>query len=149
MSGAAGRRRRTASILGALLALFGLRVAGQALVAFAGETSLPPMEQWQSGILPYPVLLASQLAILALGSRICLEVGRGEGTFGSPRAWLRHGALWFGRVYFAAMIVRYAVQMQLHPEAPWFGHTIPIVFHLVLASFVLVFARSHRARPIA
>ena len=36
------------------------RVAGQIVVVLRAPRWLPPMEQWQSGLLPYPVLLASQ-----------------------------------------------------------------------------------------
>ena len=36
------------------------RVAGQLIVAGWAPRWLPPMEQWQSGLLPYPVLVAGQ-----------------------------------------------------------------------------------------
>ena len=45
-----------------LLCLFVLRVLGQMLVAFRRVSFLPPMEQWQSGLVPYHVLLAMQCA---------------------------------------------------------------------------------------
>jgi len=138
--------RRTALTLWTLLALFSLRVAGQALVVFAGVSWLPPLDQWQSGILPYPLLLISQLAILALFVKVCADVSRTHGYFASPRPWFRRGALWFGYAYFAGMLVRYALHMQFHPQARWIGGTIPIVFHCVLACFIIVFASSHRAR---
>lgn len=41
--------RRHAPLLWILLFLFCLRVLGQILVAFAGVTFLPPMEDWFSG----------------------------------------------------------------------------------------------------
>ena len=34
--------------------------------------------------------------------------------------------------------VRYGIRMKLHPEARWLSGTIPIVFHCVLASFIIV-----------
>ena len=40
--------------------------------------------------------------------------------------------------YAIAMIVRYVVRMRHHPEARWTGQTIPIVFHLVLATWLFV-----------
>jgi hypothetical protein len=46
-------------------------------------------------------------------------------------------------IYAGAMVVRYAVRMARRPEERWFGGTIPIVFHLVLASYVLVLGRFH------
>lgn len=136
--------RRVVMTLWLLLTLFVLRVLGQVLVVFAGVHWLPPMEQWQSGILPYPVLLSSQIAIIALLVRVCVDCSRGEGFFARTR--FDRGALWFGYVYFASMVVRYILRMYLYPENRWFGGTIPIVFHCVLATFIILFARSHRAQ---
>lgn len=141
--------RRLAPALWALLALFALRVGGQALVAFGEVRWLPPMAEWQSGLLPYPVLLAAQLLIVAVLARVCLDFSRGRGWFLADRSWFALPLLAFGWLYLAAMIVRYPLQMALHPEDRWLGRTIPIVFHWVLASFVLLFARFHRARRAA
>jgi hypothetical protein len=41
------------------------------------------------------------------------------------------------------MAVRYAVRMTRRPEQRWFGGTIPIVFHWVLASVVFVYGSFH------
>jgi hypothetical protein len=90
-----------------LFALFILRVAGQALVAFLDVRFLPPMERWYSGLIPYPYLLASQILIIALMARVCLDFTRGRGFFFEP---------------------------------------IPIVFHWVLAAFVIAVGHSHRRR---
>jgi hypothetical protein len=59
------------------------------------------------------------------------------GTFAAgPGA---HGALAVvGLLYWAAMAIRYAVRMTRRPEARWLGGAIPIVFHCVLAAFLLV-----------
>jgi hypothetical protein len=53
------------------------------------------------------------------------------------------------------MVLRYALTMIYRPDMRWFGSTIPIFFHFVLAGFLYVwgkfhshsgiFARSHRA----
>lgn len=37
----------------------------------------------------------------------------------------------------AAMVLRYVLTMAMLPELHWFGHTIPIAFHFVLASYML------------
>ena len=42
------------------------------------------------------------------------------------------------------MLVRYPVQIYLHPESRWFGGTIPIFFHWVLAAFVIGVGLDHR-----
>jgi hypothetical protein len=51
--------------------------------------------------------------------------------------------LWFAVVYAVAMAVRYVVRMTRRPAQRWFGGTIPIVFHWVLASFVAVLGSFH------
>jgi hypothetical protein len=138
--------RRLAPLLITLLALFLLRVAGQALVAFAGDDWLPPMEQWYSGLLAYPLLLPAQLLIAALYGTVCRDFARGHGWFVETRPWFARQAWWLGWAYLGAMVARYPIQMALHPEDRWLGRTIPIVFHWVLAAFVIAFAGHHRAR---
>lgn len=138
--------RRVAPLLWGLLGLFLLRVVGQVLVAFLHVGWLPPMEQWYSGLLPYPLLLPAQAAILLVYGKVCVDFSRGGGYFVHTRPWFGRQALWFGYFYLAAMIARYPVQMALHPEDRWLGRTIPIVFHWVLAAFIIVFGRFHRAR---
>lgn len=123
--------------LWALLALFVLRVTGQALVAFLGVSFLPPMEAWYSGLVPYEVLLPSQLLLVALMAKICMDFTRGGGVFFAPKRFFATVWLWFGTLYLAAMIAR-AVLLWDRP--------IPIVFHWVLAAFVITVGLSHRQR---
>ncbi|HKE61249.1 MAG TPA: hypothetical protein VKB33_02185, partial [Nitrospira sp.] len=66
--------------------------------------------------------------------------------FVTSRAAFGRGVLVFGYVYLAAMIFRYIISMSLHPEARWFGGTIPIFFHWVLATFIITFGQYHRTR---
>ena len=120
-----------------LLTLFALRVAGQALVAFFEVRFLPPMEAWYSGLMPYEYLLPSQILIIALMARICIDFTRRRGFFYDPNRFLGAEWLWFGYVYLGAMIAR-AVFLWDHP--------IPIVLHWVLAAFVIAVGLSHRGR---
>jgi uncharacterized protein len=129
-----------------LLAAFCLRVLGQMLVAFAGVSWLPPMEAWYSGLMPYPYLLPSQFVIIALYTKVCIDFTRGNGFFVQTRHVFGCGVLVFGYVYFLAMMVRYGVHMSLHPAARWFDGTIPIWFHWVLATFIILFGRYHHRR---
>jgi hypothetical protein len=124
-------------LLWALLALFCLRVAGQALVAFLDVGFLPPMEAWYSGLMPYPYLLPAQLVIIVLMVWICVDFTRRRGFFYQPRRLFAQEWLWFGYVYLAAMLAR-AIVLWDHP--------IPIVFHWVLAAFVIAVGLSHRRR---
>ena len=142
----ASRLPRVEPVLWVLLGLFCTRVLGQVLVAFFDVTFLPPMEQWFSGLLAYPYLLTSQILIIGLLIKVCTDLSRGTGFFARSRPLFAQGALYFGYVYLAAMVLRYIARMSLYPEERWFGGAIPIVFHWVLASYVILFGRAHRAR---
>lgn len=138
--------RQLALLLWALLVLFVMRVTGQAMVAFLDIRFLPPMQEWYSGLLPYEYLLPAQVIIIALMARICLDFTRGRGFFVQPRHFFAFYWLYFGYLYLAVMILRYPIQMYLHPESRWFGGTIPIFFHWVLAAFVICVGRYHHGK---
>lgn len=127
------------ALLWTLLALFVLRVAGQAMVAFFDVTWLPPMERWHSGLVPYGWLLAAQIAILALMGKICSDFTRRRGFFMRPRRFFASSWLWFGYIYLGGMVVRFLIQ----------GPTIPVFFHWVLAAFVIAVGLWHRRRAPA
>jgi len=133
-------------VLGVLAFLFGLRVAGQALVCFLHVDFLPPMERWQSGLLPYPVLLAAQIVLIVLLLKIVLDVSRGAGFF--VDLYPRTGRILkrLAYIYALAMAVRYAVTMFLHPENLWFTGTLPIWFHFVLAAFLFTLGKFNTDR---
>jgi uncharacterized protein len=143
---ALGQPRSLAPLLWALLGLFILRVAGQALVAFFHVEFLPPMQEWYSGLLPYPYLLPSQVIIIALMVKVCDDFTRGSGLFVEPRRFFAVYWLYFGWCYLAVMVARYPVHRVLHPEARWFSGAIPILFHWVLAAFVITVGLHHRRR---
>ncbi|HYE59670.1 MAG TPA: hypothetical protein VEA18_00595 [Candidatus Kapabacteria bacterium] len=116
-----------------LTVLFFLRVLGQFVVAVFAPSFLPPFDFWHSGIMPYGLLICAQVAILCLMITISCHLTRERGYFARPLPWFRW-ALVFGCVYFAAMIGRYM----------WFGLSIMVVFHWVLAMFVFLFGFYHR-----
>ena len=152
------------AVLWTLLLLFALRVAGQLLVAIEAPHWLPPMDEWQSGLLPYPILLLTQAIILVFFGIIAMQFSRGAGAsrpWGGGAGALRPGfvasgifvrrnrrlgaALWvFGWTYACVMVARYILTMALRPEKRWTGDLIPVVFHIILASFVLTVAGHHR-----
>ncbi len=141
-----GRRdeRWRGPMLWVLLGAFVVRVLGQVFVGVTAPPWLPPMEQWYSGLLPYPVLLPTQIVLIGIMMRFARRVTRHGGRLpDDPRrsTWLARASC----VYAAVMVVRYAMQMVLRPEWRWFGHTIPIVFHLVLAGWLYVLAGAWRA----
>lgn len=135
--------RNYAMALGLCTALFIGRVAGQLLVALFGTPFLPPMQQWYSGLIPYPLLLPTQIAIIALMLWLVRDFSRGHGYFVQPHP--RAGRILRGLsiVYFASMLLRYTITMWLHPEWRWFSGTIPIWFHMVLALFLFIYSHYH------
>jgi hypothetical protein len=122
--------------------LFG-RVVGQLMVVRSAPRWLPPMEQWQSGLLPYPVLLAGQAVVLTLMVWISIDFSRGAGVWVEPRPRLGFATLLWSGLYFAAMIARYIIRMVRRPDQRWLGGTIPIVFHIVVAAFQWTFGTYH------
>jgi hypothetical protein len=141
-----GRISVYSRVLWLLAFLFFLRVLGQVLVAFFGVTFLPPMPEWYSGLLPYPVLLPTQVLILILLVKVCSDFSTGHGFFVDRRPAMGRVLRWFSYLYFAVMLLRYVVTMALHPERRWLGGTIPIVFHWVLAAYIFTVSHFHTRR---
>jgi hypothetical protein len=105
-------------------------------VAFAGVQFLPPMSAWYSGLMPYEFLLPSQILLIVLMTWICIDFARRRGPFYAPRPLFAVYWLYLGWIYLAAMVVRFG----------WFGLSIPVVFHWVLAGFMIAVGLSHRRR---
>jgi hypothetical protein len=124
------------------------RVVGQFVVVMRAPRWLPPMEQWQSGLLPYPILLAGQIVVLTLMVWISVDFTNGAGRFVDPRRPVIGLAIvWFSYLYFGAMVVRYIIRMHRRPDQRWLGGTIPIIFHSFVAVFLYVVGRYHLAGP--
>lgn len=119
------------------------RVIGQLLVYFRAPKFLPPMEQWQSGLVPYWFLVLAQCIVLWLMVSISIDFSRGSGFWVEPHPSLGVIVLWWSYLYFGAMVVRYVVRMIRRPDQRWLGGTIPIVFHSLVAVFQWIFAAYH------
>jgi hypothetical protein len=122
-------------------ALFLLRVVGQLYVRLRRPAWLPPTEEWN--LTPYRLLLPAQIAILGLMAWLDVAFSLGEGGPVDPRPWLGEALLAFSYVYAGVMALRYIARMARRPGERWFGGTIPIVFHFVLASYIYVLGSYH------
>ena len=131
---------RRALLIAMLGGLFLLRVVGQVLATWLHVQWLPSVGQWQSGLLPYPLLLASQIVIFGLICWMVAGVWRGIGPFARSRPRLAPWVRVFGYVYFASMTARYVATLVVQPDWRWFDHTIPIVFHCILATCLIVYS---------
>ena len=122
-----------------------LRVVGQVLVAFFEVGFLPPMQAWYSGLMPYRYLLPSQILLMALMAKICVDFTRRRGFFYEPKRPLGTPVLVFGYLSLAALIAG-AVLLWGRPFRFLWDRPIPIVFHWVLATYLLIVGHSHRRR---
>ena len=142
------RFRAHGAVLAFLTVLFFLRVLGQALVVFFSVSWLPSTEQWASGLIPYPTLLATQVVLLIGMVKIVSDVWRGKGFFAQTRMRLARFLVSFSAIYAGSMLLRYVITMILRPEMRWFGGTIPIFFHFVLAAFLYTWGKFHARAAI-
>ena len=132
--------RQYAFVLLMLTGLFGFRVLAQLVQVWHPVDFLPPYSVWHSGALPYGWLVAAQGVILAACLRIVLGVFKG--TLAHSR---QKGKILFalGTIYLLGMGARLFVGLTIAHDHYWFGATLPTVFHLVLASFLILFGRFH------
>jgi hypothetical protein len=135
----------TASVLLLLEGLFALRVLGQLLVVHRKPRWLPPAERWASGLLPYPVLLGSQMVILGLMTATGLGMALGWLAFAAPHPALGGVLVVLAIAYVVAMLVRVAVRAAMPPQQRRPAGAIPIAFHFVLATWLLVLGAHWRA----
>ena len=119
------------------------RALGQLIVAWRAPAWLPPMEQWQSGLLPYPALVAGQAVVLGLMAWISIDFSRGTGFWVAPHPRLGRAAVWWSYLYAGAMAARYVIRMARRPDERWLGGTIPIIFHSIVAAFQWTFGTYH------
>lgn len=131
--------RAHARALWVLTALFAFRVVAQpAALAFDGV--LPSFNSWDGGVLPYPVLLVTQLMILGWLARTAWRVSTGTIV---PRRRIGRAALTFGGVYFAVMFLRLLLGATALSHVRWFASPLPAFFHLVLATYLLLYGYCH------
>ena len=131
--------RSCAWALWLLTGLFAFRVAAQP-AALVFDRLLPSFNSWDGGVLPYPVLLVTQLVILGWLARTAWRFNLGRAT---PRRSIGRAALVFGGVYFAAMFLRLLLGATVLSDVRWFASPLPAFFHLVLATYLLVYGYCH------
>jgi hypothetical protein len=126
-----------------LLGAFICRVLMQGAQAVSHVPWLPAFARWQSGLLPYPILLLSQVAIIA-GSLSFLAKVR-KGTL-SRRRQLGQILACLGGLYLAFDILRLVLGATILSGHRFFDNPIPAGFHVVLALMMLIWAGFHLKR---
>lgn len=136
-----GGHRRKIEVGWRLLAvpagLFLGRVVAQFIQWVSSVELLPEFDAWQSGTLPYPALLVSQLVILAVQVVVILRVRAGRFE---PGQRIRRSLLAAGAIYFVAMVARLLSGQTWADGHSFLDATLPSIFHLVLAGFVVLLA---------
>lgn len=123
-----------------LLGLFVFRVSAQLVQAIYPVSFLPSYEAWHSSTLPYPILVFLQLAIIAFYGRIIWRLHTNTLQLSKKSGLVYLG---LGGIYFAVMVFRLAVGYSFAASHPWLGAHLPAIFHLVLASFLLIVGFFH------
>jgi hypothetical protein len=137
--------RNAAIALACLLVLFIGRVAVQLWQYFWPTDALPPFSAWQSGALPYPALVASQIAIIAVSLWTIARIA--DRKLGRRRR-IGLALLALGILYFGFMAFRLVAGLTFLQDSPFFGVILPAIFHLVLAS-MLIIVGLHLRRSVA
>jgi hypothetical protein len=121
------------------IALFFARVVGQIEVLLLEPAWLPGMPAWYSGLLPYPLLLPIQIALLMLMSVLAFQVTRQPAVARHP-GWSKRLRV-LALLYFTVMALRLVLTVRFYGADFYLHGAIPIAFHWVLALYLLLWAR--------
>jgi hypothetical protein len=132
--------QRYAPWLWLLSLLFVLRVVAQPAALGLDTSFLPRFDEWHSGVVPYPLLLVTQLCIVVWLVRTAWRFTAGSVA---ARRGLGIAMVAFGGVYLAIMLARLVLGATLLSSQRWFARPLPTVFHIVLATYVLVYGDFH------
>ncbi len=123
-----------------LVVFFAFRVLAQLVQRLHSVPWLPAFDTWQGSGLPYEILLSAQALILLAMSRLAWRLSTERIQ---PRA--RRG-VWYlaiGAIYFVTMLLRLLAAVTGLVTDRWSAAALPALFHLVLASFVLLVGAFH------
>jgi hypothetical protein len=124
------------------LGIFLVRVVGQIEVLLLSPCWLPPFSAWESGIIPYPLLLPLQILLIAWMAASASDHNRGNGPMWVERPQIRRRLNVFAVVYASTMLLRLMFTVALPPHSVSDRGLIPILAHWDLAGFVALLART-------
>lgn len=127
-------------VLFVLTGLFCFRVLAQLVQIWHPLSFLPSFEAWHSGALPYWLLVCAQGFIVILCLHVSWRMFQGTVTLSAKKGKV---LLLLGSIYFGIMLGRLIIGITVASEHFWFGAILPTVFHLVLATFLLVYGYFH------
>lgn len=131
------------------LGIFLARVVGQIEVLLLAPSWLPKSSAWESGLIPYPVLLPLQILLIAWMAAIASDHSRGSGPMWVSGARARKRLTLFAALYASVMLLRLAVTAALPPHSLVDRGLIPILAHWDLAGFMALLAKTPRSETEA
>ena len=123
-----------------LTSIFFVRVFLQITQFFFNVDFLPSFGTWQSGVLPYGILIVLQLIILGLSLWTIFNFKKG-----GPKPIRSKGKAYLiiGVAYALIMIYRLVAGMTFAKDHYWLDARLPTIFHLILASIVITLGAYH------
>ena len=128
------------ALLWVCLAVFVLRVIGQLEVLLLAPAFLPPFAAWESGLIPYALLLPVQILLIGWMTAIADQHTRRTGFFWVTQPRTRRRLRLFAALYAGAMMVRLVVSVIRPPHTLLERGLIPITAHWALAAFIALLA---------
>lgn len=120
--------------------LFAFRVVAQLAALLFKPSFLPTFESWHGGVLPYPLLLSTQVLIFIWLAWTAQQFSLGKVY---PRHQLGTIIVILASLYFLVMLLRLLLGLTILSEHRWFASYLPAFFHLVLASYLFLYGHFH------
>jgi hypothetical protein len=120
--------------------LFAFRVVAQLVALLFKPNFLPTFESWHGGVLPYPLLLSTQILIFIWLARTAWLFSRSNVY---PHRRLGVGIIILASLYFLVMLLRLLLGLTILSEHRWFASFLPAFFHLVLANYLFLYGHFH------
>jgi len=122
-------RKHQILLLAIAQVLFMLRVLGQFMVFHYSPSWLPPMEEWDSGLIVYKCLFPTQILMILFMTKASLDNGLKKGKLYVTKDKTKKILIYISSIYFAIMLTRYVITMLTFPEKRWLVGLIPIFLH--------------------
>lgn len=133
----ASERRRCTGI-SLCLVVFAIRVIGQIEALLLAPFWLPPFRAWESGLVPYSLLLPVQIFLIAWMSVITVDQWRGSGLFWVTQNTTRRRLQITATLYFVVMLMRLLITAMMPPHTLLERGLMPILAHWDLAAFLIL-----------
>jgi hypothetical protein len=122
------------------LSLFVVRVIGQIEVVLLSPSWMPPFRAWESGLIPYSLLLPIQIILTAWMAIVAADQWRGSGHFWVTHRSTRRRLKIIAGIYFTVMLLRLVITVAIPPHTLLERGLIPVIAHWDLAAFMYLTA---------